>query len=167
MPPMRISIIVAAARNGVIGLRGDIPWKLPEDQKFFRKQTTGHAIIIGRKTFDSIGRPLPGRKNLVLTRGEASSVSGVDFFPDLDAALRWARVEGIEECFIAGGEAIYREGLAVADRVYLTRIDAEPEGDTFFPALPAADWKQVGTIAHATDDRHASAFTIETWDRVR
>jgi dihydrofolate reductase len=164
---MRISIIVAAARNGVIGLRGEIPWKLPDDQKFFRKQTTGHAIIIGRKTFDSIGRPLPGRKNLVLTRSRAEPVPGIDFFPGLKEALDWARAEGVAECFIAGGEAIYREGLAVADRVYLTRVDAEPEGDTFFPALPAADWKQVGLIAHAIDERHAHAFTIETWDRVR
>ena len=164
---MRISLIVAAARNDVIGLAGDIPWKLPEDQKFFRKQTTGHAIVIGRKTFDSIGRPLPGRRNLVLTRGEAKPVEGIDFFPNLQAALDWAREEGIEECFIAGGEAIYREGLALADRVYLTRVDAEPEGDTFFPALAEAEWKQVGAIAHAADERHAHAFAIETWDRVR
>ncbi|MFK7896183.1 MAG: dihydrofolate reductase [Myxococcota bacterium] len=164
---MRVSIIVAAARNGVIGLGGDIPWKLPADQKFFRKQTTGHAIIIGRKTFDSIGRPLPGRRNLVLTRGKAAPVAGIDFFPSLVEALDWARDEGLEECFIAGGEAIYREGLALADRVYLTRVDAEPEGDTYFPDLPAAEWKQVGTIAHATDERHKHAFSIETWDRVR
>lgn len=162
---MRISMIVAAAKNGVIGHDGDIPWRLPEDQRFFRRMTLGHALIFGRKTFDSIGRALPGRTNLVLTRRAAPEVEDVHFFPGLDAALDWARAQGFDECFIGGGEALYREGLTIADRIYLTRVDATPEGDTRFPELDAEAWTCVERAAHAADERHDHDFVIETWDR--
>ena len=162
---MRISLIVAVAKNGVIGNDGEIPWRLPEDQKFFRRTTMGHALVYGRKTFDSIGKALPGRPNLVLTRREHAPVEGVDFHPSLDEAIEAARTAGQTECFIAGGEAIYREGLAIADRVYRTVVDAEPEGDTRFPDLDEATWTCVERVPHAPDDRHAHAFVIETWDR--
>ena len=158
-------MIVAAARNGVIGAEGGIPWRLPDDQRFFRRMTTGHAIVIGRKTFDSIGKALPGRRNLVLTTRPAPDVEGVEFFPDLAAALDAAREGGVEECFIAGGEALYREGLALADRIYLTRVDAEPEGDTWFPELDPRDFECIDRAPHASDERHAHAFVIETWAR--
>jgi dihydrofolate reductase len=162
---MRISLVVAAARNGVIGLGGEIPWKLPNDQRFFRKLTTGHAIIIGRKTFDSIGKALPGRKNLVLSRSPHEPVADVEFFEELANAIEWARDQGLSECFIAGGEAIYREGLSMADSIYITRVDAEPEGDTFFPAIDEGVWRCIDRQPHAIDDRHAHAFAIETWIR--
>lgn len=162
---MRVSLVVAAALNGAIGLAGEIPWRLPDDQKFFRRLTTGHAIVIGRKTFDSIGKALPGRRNFVLSRSEQSPVDGIDFFPDLEAALAFAREISLEECFIAGGEAIYREGLKVADRVYLTRVDAEPAGDTFFPELDGALFECIEREPHTTDERHDHSFTIETWQR--
>lgn len=164
---MRVSMIVAVARNGVIGNEGEIPWRLPEDQKFFRRTTMGHVLIYGRKTFDSIGRALPGRPNFVLTRSEHAPVEGVDFFADLASAIEAARASGESECFIAGGEAIYREGLAIADRVYRTVVDAEPAGDTRFPELDEARWTCVERTPHAVDDRHAHAFVIETWDRER
>jgi dihydrofolate reductase len=162
---MRISLVVAAARNGVIGHRGGIPWKLPDDQRFFRNLTKGHCIVIGRKTFDEIGKALPDRKNLVVSRTPRTSQGGVDFFTDLSAAIEWARTHGFAECFIAGGEGIYREGLAFADCVYLTRVDATPAGDTFFPALDEAVWTCVERKAHAIDDRHAHAFAFERWER--
>lgn len=162
---MIVSMIVAAAKNGVIGLDGEIPWRLPDDQRFFRRKTTGNAIVIGRKTFDSIGKALPGRKNYVLSRSPHDPVEDVAFYPDLAAALDGARADDIAECFIAGGEAIYRDGLAVADRLYVTRIDAEPEGDTFFPEIDAALWECVEREPHAIDKRHAHAFVIETWAR--
>jgi len=158
-------MIVAAANNGAIGLAGEIPWRLPDDQKFFRRKTTGNAIVIGRKTFDSIGKALPGRKNYVLTRSEHAPVEDVSFFATLAEAIAGARADGIEECFIAGGEAIYREGLAVADRIYLTRVDATPEGDTFFPEIDESVYECVEREPHAIDDRHAHAFVIETWER--
>lgn len=162
---MRVSMIVAAAKNGVIGHERAIPWRLPDDQKFFRRTTTGHVIVIGRKTFEEIGGPLPGRANYVLTRGEPEPCEGIEFFPDLASAIDAAREAGFEECFIAGGEALYREGLAVADRIYLTRVDAEPPGDTWFPELDASVWKRIERVPHPPDERHAHAFAFETWAR--
>lgn len=162
---MRVSLVVAAARNGVIGHRGEIPWRLPDDQRFFRELTTGHCIVLGRKTFDSIGRALPRRKNLVLSRKAHEPVAGVEFFGDLDAALEWARRQDFSECFIAGGEAIYREGLAHASRILLTRVEAEPEGDTWFPEIDPKQWRCIEREPHPIDERHAHAFTIETWER--
>lgn len=162
---MRISLVVAAANNGVIGHRGGIPWRLPDDQRFFRDLTRGHCIVIGRKTFDEIGKALPDRKNLVVSRTPRASAGGVEFFTDLESALAWARAAGFADCFIAGGEGLYREGLAFAECVHLTRVDAEPEGDTFFPELDPAMWHCVERRPHARDDRHAHAFAFERWAR--
>lgn len=162
---MRISLVVAAARNGVIGHRGGIPWRLPDDQRFFRDLTKGHCIVIGRKTWEEIGRPLPDRKNLVVSRTPRASRDGVEFFVDLPAALAWAREHGFPECYVAGGEGIYREGLEHASCVYLTRVDATPEGDTFFPELDPRVWRCVERTHHAADERHAHAFDFERWER--
>lgn len=162
---MRISLVVAAARNGVIGHRGGIPWRLPDDQRFFRSLTVNHCIVIGRKTFDEIGRALPDRKNLVVSRTPRASDGGVEFFTDLPSALAWARAHDFQECFIAGGEGLYREGLEHAECVYLTRVEAEPEGDTFFPELDPKRWQCVARELHARDERHAHAFAFERWER--
>jgi dihydrofolate reductase len=162
---MRVSLVVAAASNGVIGLRGKIPWRLPDDQRFFKKLTVGHCVVMGRKTFDSLPRPLPDRKTLVLSRQAHEAGGDVEYWTDLAAALDRARGEGFAECFIAGGEAVYREGMSLANRIYLTRIDAAPEGDTHFPELDEADWKCIDREPHARDERHAHSFVIETWDR--
>ena len=162
---MRISLVAAAARNGVIGHRGGIPWRLPDDQRFFRRLTSGHCIVIGRKTYDEIGRALPDRKNLVVSRTPRASEGGVEFFTDLPSAIEWARAHGHSECFIAGGEGLYREGLAFADCVYLTRVEAEPEGDTWFPELDPAIWTLTAHDARAADERHPHAFAFERWER--
>lgn len=162
---MRVSLVVAAARNGVIGLLGEIPWRLPDDQRFFKNVTTGHCVVMGRKTFDSLGRPLSNRKNFVLTRRPHEPIPGVEFFRDLPAALDRARELGFSECFIAGGEDIYREAMETADRVYLTRVDAEPEGDTRFPEIDEAKWQCVDRRPHPIDDHHVHSFAFETWDR--
>jgi dihydrofolate reductase len=163
---MRVSLVVAAARNGVIGRQGEIPWRLPDDQRFFKKLTSGQCVVMGRKTFDSLGRPLPNRKNFVLTRQPHDPIPGVEFFSELAAAISRARERGIGECFIAGGEAIYREGMEVADRIYLTRVDAEPEGDTHFPEIDKAHWRSIDRQLHPVDACHAHSFTFETWERV-
>lgn len=163
---MRVSIVVAAARNGVIGQHGGLPWKLPDDQRFFRSLTRGHCIVIGRKTFEEIGnKPLPERKNLVVSRTPRPSEGEVDFFVDLGSAVAFARAQGFDECFIAGGEGIYLEGLELADRVHLTRVEAEPEGDTWFPELDPAVWECVERRDHAADERHAHAFSFERYER--
>ena len=163
---MRVCLIVAAARNGVIGRRGEIPWRLPDDQRFFKDLTTGHCVVMGRKTFESLGRRLPDRKNIVLSRGLHEAVPGVEYVSDLAAALERARSLDVTECFIAGGEAVYLEGMKSADRIYLTRVDAEPEGDTHFGEIDEAEWKCVEREAHAMDERHAHSFVFETWDRL-
>jgi len=162
---MRISLVVAAARNGVIGHRGGIPWRLPDDQRFFRSLTVNHCIVIGRKTFDEIGRALPDRKNLVVSRTPRASEGGVEFFTNLPSALAWALAHDFQECFIAGGEGLYREGLEHAECVYLTRVEAEPEGDTFFPELDPKRWHCVARELHGSDERHAHAFAFERWER--
>lgn len=164
---MRVSLVVAAARNGVIGASGRIPWRLPDDQRFFKQLTTGHCIVMGRKTFESIGRALPGRANLVLSqRGPDSRPEAhVHVLPSLASALAWARARGFAECFIIGGSAVYREALPIADRIYWTRVEAEPEGDVFFPALDESAWRCHERRSHAPDARHAHGFTIETWER--
>jgi dihydrofolate reductase len=135
-----ISLVVARAANGTIGMDGGLPWHLPSDMRHFRELTTGHTVLMGRKTFESLPakyRPLPQRRNLVLSSNAGLELPGAEVFHDLPSAL--AACEG--ECFVIGGSAVYDETLAVADRVYATEIDAEIEGDAFFPELPPAEWE--------------------------
>ena len=132
---MIISIIAAMAENRVIGRDGAIPWDIPADRQRFRELTMGHPVVMGRKTFAAIGRPLPGRENIVLTRQPACRAEGCRVAPSLELAL--ASCAGADEVFVCGGEDIYRQALAVADRIYLTVIHRECAGDTFFPPIPA------------------------------
>lgn len=161
---MRISLVVAAARNGVIGHLGEIPWRLPDDQRFFRRLTTGHVVVMGRKTFDSIGKPLPARTNLVLSRKPFPKIEGIESFRSLPEAEDWAHDRDTTEFFVIGGEALYREAMPRADRVYLTRVDAEPEGDAFFPELDESRWKCIERDERSADARHRFAFAFETWE---
>ncbi len=144
---MQISIIVAAAENNVIGADNQLPWHLSEDLKYFKKTTMGKMILMGRKTFESIGRPLPGRTNLVLTRDPAWQADGIKTVHSLDEACRYAEesCQGDEcaELFVIGGEQIYRAVLAQAGKIYLTRIKAEVPGDAFFPEISGQDWELV------------------------
>lgn len=135
-----ISLVVARAANGTIGLDGGLPWHLPSDMRHFRELTTGHTVLMGRNTFESIPpkyRPLPQRRNLVLSSNAELELPGAEVFHDLSSAL--AACEG--ECFVIGGSAVYGETLAVADRVYATEIDAVIEGDAFFPELSPSEWR--------------------------
>lgn len=132
---MIISLIAAMARNRVIGRNNRMPWDLPSDLHRFKETTMGHPIIMGRKTFESIGRPLPGRKNLVISRQPGFAPAGCLVARDLRAAI--AQCEDADEVFICGGEAVFREAMPIADRIYLTTIDREFEGDAFFPEIPA------------------------------
>jgi dihydrofolate reductase len=136
----RISLIVAVARNGVIGKDGKLPWHLPEDLKRFKALTMGHHIIMGRRTWESIGRPLPGRKSVVVTRQRDYSAPGATVVHSLAEAV--AACAGDDEAFVIGGEEIYREALASADRIYLTEVLAEYAGDARFPRLDG-DWLEI------------------------
>ena len=162
---MRISLVVAVARNLVIGHQGQIPWRLPDDQRFFRRLTTGHPVVMGRKTFESIGKPLADRSNLVVSRRDFSKSPGIRSFAKLTQAEAWARGQGFEELFVIGGEALYREAMERADRIYLTRVEAEPEGDAFFPEMQETDWHCVKQEAHPADERHSHDFSFEVWER--
>lgn len=132
-----LSLIVATDRNNGIGINNTLPWHLPEDLAFFKRTTSGHAIIMGRKTFDAIGRPLPNRRNIVVTRNPAWSHAGVETTNSLDQAVTSA---GEGEVFIIGGAQIYRDAIAMASRLIVTEIDAEFACDAFFPAIDPAQW---------------------------
>jgi len=167
---VRISIVAAAANNDVIGVDGGIPWRLPDDQKFFKQLTLGHCMLMGRKTFESIGRLLPGRTTIVITRDPSFGGAGAVIVHSFEAALLEARTRQEDECFVVGGEAIYRLALPVADRVYLTRVEASVDGDVHFPDFEGGAygaWSLEEETAHPADARHAHAFRIQRWDRKR
>lgn len=136
-----VALVVAVARNGVIGKDGRLPWHLPEDLKRFRALTMGHHLIMGRQTWESIGRPLPGRTSVVLTTRRDYVAPGAQVVHSLEQAL--AACPADDEIFIIGGAQVYRAGLPLADRIYLTEIDADYEGDVVFPALDRADWREI------------------------
>ena len=162
----RLSMIAAVAENHVIGRGGDLPWHLPLDLKWFRDRTMGHHLIIGRKTFESFGsKPLRGREIIVVSHTGGEDREGVRWAGSLDEALQMAA--GDDEPIIGGGESIFREGIEKADRMYLTHVRAELEGDTFFPAFVDEEWKAVFREAHEADDRHDYPFTFVIYDRAR
>ena len=160
-----ITLVVARARNGVIGKDGTMPWHLPADLKRFKAITIGKPLVMGRKTFESIGKPLPGRHNIVLTRQPGWSAPGVTVVPNLAEAIAAAgldpRVRG--DIMIIGGAEIYALALPIATRVELTEVEVEPEGDTFLPAFDPARWREVARDSHAAEgDRPGFAFiTLE------
>jgi dihydrofolate reductase len=158
-----VSLVVAATENDVIGRDNDMPWHLPDDLKYFKARTMGKPMLMGRKTFESIGKPLPGRTSLVLTRDPSWSVEGVVVVRSLDEALAWAR-NAPELCAIGGAE-IFRLVLPLARRLFLTRIHATIPGDTFFPKIDPAEWREVERTEHPADERHAYAMSFLTLDR--
>lgn len=150
---MKISIIVAKAEKNVIGGENKLLWHLPADLKFFKEKTSGHHILMGRKTFESIGKALPNRVNLVLTRDENYKKEGVFAVKTLQQAIDLAQNAGENELFIIGGGEIYKNTISIADTIYITQIDAIFEGDTFFPAL-SSDWKLVSEIEGIVDEKN-------------
>jgi dihydrofolate reductase len=165
-PAMKVSLIAALADNGTIGKDNALPWHLPDDFKWFKKMTLGKPVIMGRRTWESIGsKPLPGRKNIVLTHSPSSHVRGVEMVFNLQRAVECAGRE--DEAVIIGGARLYKEALPIADLMYLTRVHADLEGDTFFPEVDWNQWERLSSEAHAADERHAYAFTCETWKRRR
>jgi dihydrofolate reductase len=162
-PKPRISIIVAMAKNRVIGADNKLPWHLSADLKRFKALTMGHHIIMGRKTFESIGKPLPGRTTLVISRDTGYQAPGAKVVHSLPAAL--SASAGDSEVFIVGGEQIYHESLPVADRIYLTEIDKEFDGDSFFPSLTSDAWRALGRETHE-DSAAGLSYSFVTYDRI-
>jgi dihydrofolate reductase len=161
---MKISLIVAVSRNGVIGIDNQLPWHLPEDLKYFKSVTMGKPIIMGRKTYDSIGRPLPGRTNIVITRDSSWQAEGVEVAQTLPQAMTLGQLAcaqaDVDEAMVIGGEQIYRMTLPAADRLYLTEVQAEVEGDAFFPEFDAKDWRQVSEQLPEVTDTHPYRFVV-------
>lgn len=167
-PP--IVLVVAVSENGVIGRDGELPWRLPADLARFKRLTMGHAMLMGRKTYASIGRPLPGRVSVVLTRdpaydpGHADVLVATDFAGAVVRAIH-ADVPSRDAVHVIGGGEVYRLALPHADRVELTRVHTTVEGDSTFPELDPADWRLTATERHEADEKNEHAFTFETWQR--
>jgi dihydrofolate reductase len=155
---MQVSIIVAAAENGAIGKDNQLLWRLPDDLKRFKQLTLGHPMIMGRKTFESIGKPLPGRTSIVVTRNADFTFEGVLVVHSLEEALRLAGEKDKEEIFIVGGGELYRQCQDVATRIYLTKVHTVIEGDTYFKINEPAAWIETERIVHEADERHSLKF---------
>ncbi|RPE12135.1 dihydrofolate reductase [Chitinophaga lutea] len=162
---MIISIIVAASENNVIGIENRLPWNLPADLQFFKNTTWGFPIIMGRKTFESMGKPLKGRQNIVITRQTDYSHPGITVVPSISAAIKAAEEQDVNEIFITGGTEIFLQAFPLVNRIYLTRVHATIQGDAFFPEINRTDWLLEASEPHAADEKHAYAFTFERWGR--
>lgn len=165
-----VSLIVAATRNQVIGLDNQMPWHLPADLRYFKQRTLGKPIIMGRKTWESLGRPLPGRLNIVITRQADITLEGAEVFADLKTAIQrgqeWAVQQGVDEVMVIGGGQLYQQALTLAQRVYLTRIELELDGDTFFPVLDAQLWQKTDAQTHPAQEQEPG-YTFEVWQRTQ
>lgn len=165
---MHLSMIVAQGKNRVIGVDGDLPWHLSEDLKYFKKTTMGKPIIMGRKTYDSIGRPLPGRPNIVITRNDSFQAENVDICSTIEEAVNLGKKYAAEldkkEVMIIGGAQIYATALPHATRLYITEVDLAPEGDAYFPEFDKADWQEVFSEEHATTDESPS-YRFVTYEK--
>ncbi|REL31724.1 type 3 dihydrofolate reductase [Thalassotalea euphylliae] len=159
-----LSMIVAHADNRVIGKDNDMPWHLPADLAYFKQTTLGKPVIMGRKTFESIGRPLPGRQNIVITRNASYVADGVEVVDSIEAAL--ALTQGVEEVMVIGGGAIYQHCLPAADKLYITHIEASIEGDTQFPEYDVEkDWLLTSNTVRAADEKNAYALNFCVYER--
>ena len=162
---MKISMIVAMAHDRVIGKDNQMPWHLPADLAHFKRVTFGKPVLMGRKTFESIGRPLPGRRNLVISRNPDYQAEGIEVVGSVEAALALLAGSSVEELMVIGGGHLYAEMLPSADCLYLTRIDLAVEGDTRFPAFDDGQWQRVDCESHPADEKNPHPYSFETWLR--
>jgi dihydrofolate reductase len=161
----RLTLIVARARNGVIGAKGTLPWRLPEDLAFFKRTTMGHSIVMGRRTWESIGRPLPGRRNIVVTRDRGFTAEGAEIVHSLHEAL--THCAGTEEIFVIGGAQLYADALPHADRLLVTEIDQDFEGDTYLPAPASGEWIEASRKRHPPTETRSFGFDFVDYSRKR
>lgn len=162
---MKLSLIVAVADNGVIGHVDDpLPWRQSADLKHYRAVTTGHPIIMGRKTYQTIGRPLPERTNIIVTRNHAFTAEGCVVVDSIEAALETARQTGSDEAFIIGGGTLFTATMPMVEKMYVTEIHATPEGDTFF-TFTAADWRETAREDYPADEKNQYPYSFVTYER--
>ncbi len=163
---MTISLVVAAATNNAIGIKGKLPWSLPNDLKHFKNVTWGMPVVMGRKTFESLGKALPGRKNIVITRQSNWKAAGAVAVKNVEDALFLAKATDAREVMVIGGGEIFKTVFEKAKRIYLTRVDAEPEADTFFPMIDAKQWWLRSQKDHEADEKNAYNYSFQTWERM-
>ncbi len=161
-----ISFVVAAATNNAIGKDGKMPWHLPNDMKHFKNVTWGMPVVMGRKTFESLGKVLPGRKNIVISRQPGWNVEGTVAVQKIEDALFVAKQTDAKEVMVIGGGEIYKALFDKASRIYLTRVEAEPEADTFFPSLSPKDWYLVSQQIHEADEKNSYNYSFQLWERI-
>jgi len=165
-PPMNITLIVAASTNNAIGRNGQLLWHLPNDLKFFKNTTWAMPVIMGRKTFESVGKPLPGRTNIIITTQPNSKPDGVVTSDSIVNALKEAATLATNEVFIIGGGQIYEQSFAMADKIYMTRVHTEiHDADAFFPVIEESEWQKIFQKNMLQDAKHAFAYSFETWER--
>lgn len=165
---MIISLIAAASTNNVIGKDNKLLWHLPNDMKFFRNTTWGMPVVMGRKTYDALaGEPLPGRFNFVITRNKDWNPQNekVKVVDSLDAAIAGASETDAKEAFVIGGGEIYKQSMSMADKIYMTRVHMVLEGDAFFPVIDEKDWELTSNLDFPVDEKHAYAYSFQTWER--
>jgi len=163
MNNLKITLIVAASENNAIGKDNQMLWHLPDDFKYFKRNTVGHSIVMGRRTFESIGKALPERRNIVVTRNQDWVVEDVDVANSIDDVMKYCRDE--REIYIIGGANLYKQTLPLAEKILLTRVHTVINGDAYFPELSEEEWRLSHQEYHAKDDRHAYDFTFEVWER--
>ena len=161
---MKTALVVAASENNVIGRDNKLLWRLPNDMAFFKNVTWGMPVIMGRKTYESLGGPLKGRTNIVITRKDLKN-EGIVFTDSLENALAKAAATDAKECYIIGGGEIYRQAMNVADIIYITRVHTVLEGDTYFPEIDEKVWELTYSNPLEADEKHAHAYTFQTWQR--
>lgn len=162
---MIISFVVAAANNNVIGKDNQLVWNLPNDMKFFKNVTWGMPVVMGRKTYEALGKPLKGRKNIILTRQDDWKAEGTVAVKSFNDAVLLVKEMDVKEMMVIGGGEIFHQLLNKAHRIYLTRVDAEPEGDAFFPEIDPREWKLVSQKDHLADAKHAYNYSFQIWER--
>ena len=162
---MILSQVVAAADNNAIGKNNQLLWSLPNDTKFFKNTTWGMPVIMGRKTFESLGKPLAGRTNIVITSQQDWQPAGAHVVHDIKDAMIVASNTDAKEVYVIGGGEIYKQTLPMTERIYLTRVHTVVDGDTFFPAIDEQDWELLSRLDFSADEKHAFAYSFEVWQR--
>jgi len=166
---MRLSVIVAVAENGVVGVNNALPWYLPDDLKYFKQTTMGKPVVMGRKTYESIGKPLPGRTNIVVTHNQDYQAEGVKVVGSLSEALELAAdiavIDGKDELMVIGGAAVYAAAIPMADRLYVTEVHAEVDGDAYLPAVEWSEWRELTREKHVAVAPNSYDFSFVVYQR--
>lgn len=164
---MTITLVVAASVNNVIGKDNQLLWRLPNDMRYFKNVTWGMPVVMGRKTFESLGKPLPGRKNIILTRQNDWNVEGTLAVKSFEDAVLLANEMDVKELMVIGGGEIFKMVFSKADRIHMTRVEAVFEGDTYFPVIDPTEWNLVSRQDNPADEKHAYAYSFQVWERKR